>query len=53
MFIRARADDEGLQCIRDMDDAKRVKFEQEYLDIAEFLDKLAEYLEEESMKAAS
>ena len=53
MFIRTRADDAGVQCLRDMDDAKRAKFEQEYIDIAEFLDKLAEYLEEEHMKATS
>lgn len=53
LFMHSRADDAGVQYIRDMDDEQRAKFVQEYVDVAEFLDKLKEYLDEESLKKSS
>lgn len=47
LYMHARADDAGVQYIKDMDDSQRAKFYQEYIDIAEFLDSLKTYLDEE------
>jgi len=53
LFMHPRADDAGVPYIKEMDDEQRAKFVQEYIDIAEFLDKLKEYLDEERSRESA